>query len=391
MAARPRAHRARGAPTPEAATEAWFLRRGLPYFVPAERARARQALRPGRTWPLLAATVLGAATAGAALALVFDQVSAAPATLFAIGLLAGLGYALTALRARRIVTWAGARTLGSLRLIFPVVTRALPLLLLFVTFLFINAEVWQLAGGLRPGVLWLTVLLLAAMAVAFLMARLPEEVDRLDDRIDDRFLVSACRGTPLAQTARELVADPQVRPASYAPVSGFERWNLILVLLVIQLAQVLLLVVSVLVFFLFFGSLTMRETVQLSWTAKDDLSNMPYLSNISVELFQVSLFLGAFSGLYFTVSAVTDDAYRGQFFTGVMDEMERAVGVRAVYLALRARERARAAHPGERTLVEYDPERDPDPEHHPGPEPDQAEPDQAEPDQAEADRGSGRE
>ena len=351
-----------GDATPEAATEAWFLRRGLPYFVPAERAMARQALRPGRTWPLLVVTVLGAAAAGAGLALLFDQVSAAPATLISLGLLAGVWYALTALRARRIVTWAGARTLDSLRLIFPVVTRALPLLLLFVTFLFINAEVWQLAGGLRPGVLWLTVLLLAAMAVAFLLARLPEEVDRLDDRVDEAFLVSACRRTPLERTARELVDDPQVRPASYAEVGGFERWNLILVLLVIQLAQVLLLVVSVLVFFLFFGSLTMSEDVQLGWTTKDDLSNVPYLSSVSVELFQVSLFLAAFSGLYFTVAAVTDETYRGQFFTGVMDEMERAIGVRAVYLALRARERARAAHPGEATLVEFDPARDPDPE-----------------------------
>ena len=33
--------------------------------------------------------------------------------------------------------------------------------------------------------------------------------------------------------------------------------------------------------------------------------------------------------------AVTDETYREQFFSGVMRELERAVGVRAVYLALR--------------------------------------------------------
>ena len=350
-----------GDASPEAATEAWFLRRGLPYFVPRERALARAALRPGRTWPLLLVTVLGAAAAGGVLAFLSDQVAAAPATLISLGLLAGTWYALTALRARRIVTWAVARTLGSTRQLLPMVTRALPLLLLFVTFLFINAEVWQLAGGLRPGTLWLVVILLAAVAIGFLMARLPEEVDRLDDRIDHRFLVSACRGTPLEASARELVADPHVRPASYVAIAGFERWNLMLVLLVIQAAQVLLLVVSVLVFFLFFGSLTMGEDVQLAWTAKDDLANMPWLSNISVELFQVSLFLGAFSGLYFAVSVVTDDTYRGQFFSSVTDEMERAVAVRAVYLALRARERARAAGASDDAVVSYDPD-DPDPE-----------------------------
>lgn len=40
------------------------------------------------------------------------------------------------------------------------------------------------------------------------------------------------------------------------------------------------------------------------------------------------------SGLYFTVSAITDETYRDQFFSNVMQEMQRAVGVRAVYLAL---------------------------------------------------------
>jgi hypothetical protein len=57
----------------------------------------------------------------------------------------------------------------------------------------------------------------------------------------------------------------------------------------------------------------------------------------SRALVQVSTFLAAFSGLYLTVSTVTDEAYRKQFFGSVMRELERAVGVRAVYLALRNR------------------------------------------------------
>ena len=64
--------------------------------------------------------------------------------------------------------------------------------------------------------------------------------------------------------------------------------------------------------------------------------HLPGLSNVSVELVQVSVFLASFSSLYLTVSTVTDETYRAQFFGSVVDEMERAVGVRAVYLALRA-------------------------------------------------------
>ena len=38
-------------------------------------------------------------------------------------------------------------------LLVPLVTRALPLLLLFITFLFINAEVWELSANLDGAVL----------------------------------------------------------------------------------------------------------------------------------------------------------------------------------------------------------------------------------------------
>ena len=55
---------------------------------------------------------------------------------------------------------------------------------------------------------------------------------------------------------------------------------------------------------------------------------------VSNELLQVSIFLAAFSGLYFTVYAVTDATYREQFFTRITDDLEKAVGVRAAYLAL---------------------------------------------------------
>ena len=63
---------------------------------------------------------------------------------------------------------------------------------------------------------------------------------------------------------------------------------------------------------------------------------LPWADNLSVELVQVAVFLSAFSGLYFTVYAVTDDTYRQQFFTSVTRELERAVAVRAVYLRARA-------------------------------------------------------
>ena len=148
----------------------------------------------------------------------------------------------------------------------------------------------------------------------------------------------ACAGTPLEQASREVAADPRIDPQEHAQVSGFERWNLILVLLVIQTVQVLLLSVTVFVFFMLFGSLVMETETQLAWTGADTVGQAPLLSHVSLSLVKVSLFLASFSGFYFTVSAVTDDTYRRQFFSVVESQLARAVGMRAVYLATRERD-----------------------------------------------------
>jgi hypothetical protein len=310
------------------ATDQWFLQHGLSYFVPERRAEVRKALRLRRTVPLLLLVALLAAGAGAALAWASGQFSAAPATLVSLGLLAGVCYALTALQARPILAWTLGRTFGSLRTLLPNTTRALPLLLLGITFLFINTEMWQVGSNLTVGRLWLTVLLFALIAIAFLFVRLPEEVDRTDDAVDDAFLLRACAGTPLEQASRALVEDPEADPAAYAEVTGYERWNLILVLMIVQVVQVLLLSLVVFAFLLVFGALIMSTPVSDTWQ-----TDPPF--NPSRGLVQVSVFLAGFSGLYLTVSTLTDETYREQFFGNVVRELERAVGMRAVYLALR--------------------------------------------------------
>ena len=315
-------------PEQQAAAEAWFQRHGLPYFVPAERAAVRNALRPGRSLPLLIGVVLVAVAAGVALAWFADEISAGPAVLLAVVLGAALWYALTALRAAPIVAWGLSRTFGSVTRLLPTMSRALPLLLLAITFLFINTEMWQVGSNLSVGALWLVVLLFSALGVGFLLVRLPEEVDRADDQIDDQVLLRACADTPLEGQARALVEDPEADPAAYAEVTGYERWNLILVLMVVQFVQVVLLAVCVFAFLMLFGTLIMSGPVLDAWQTDPEF-------NTSRGLVQVSTFLAAFSGLYLTVSTVTDETYREQFFSGVTRELERAVGMRAVYVAAR--------------------------------------------------------
>lgn len=318
-----------------AATEKWLIRHGLPYFVESERRVAARGLTAARLVPVLSFAVIVGAAGGVLLGWLADDASAGLTTGLAVAGVVVAVYAATTLRMGPIARWAVVRTFKSLGLLFPLVTRALPLLLLFVTFLFINTEVWQVTTSLDRGVLGLAVMFFGALAVGFLLVRLPEELDRVDDEVEGVRFVAACQGTPLEPVASAVADETEFDAARDVEVTGFQKANLILVLLVTQVVQVLLLSFAVFLFFVTFGSVLMQDTVVKSWIGWDPHQILAWPHGLTTELVQVSVFLAAFSGLYFTVYAVTDGNYREQFFTAISRELERAVGVRAVYTALR--------------------------------------------------------
>ena len=314
------------------ATERWLDAHGLPWFVDGRRAAVRRRLSRGHLVRVGLAALLVAVAVGVAVGWWSEDTSLGLAwgeTVFG-GLVAI--WALRSLYGAAVLGWAARRTLGSLGLLLPLAARALPLLLLFMTFLFINTEVWQVASTLRGGVLWQAVLLFAVIAVLFLLARLPEELEEYDQELTADGIVEACRRTPVEATAAELDLTEQL-VLDHSDVVGLERGNLVLVLLITQAIQVLLLSVAVWIFFLVFGTVAINDAVIESWVGEAP----HYLFGthlVSRELVQVSTFLAAFAGLYFTVYAVTDTNYRRQFFTAIRRELERAVSVRLVYRAL---------------------------------------------------------
>ncbi|HKE67620.1 MAG TPA: hypothetical protein VKB55_00090 [Nocardioidaceae bacterium] len=319
--------------------EAWLDANGLPYFIYRERRSLIERHQKRRVIWLLTGAAVVAGAVGVVVGLLSTSVSAGVAIATGALLLLVLGYGWTFLGLRPILLWATWRTVGSFRLMFRLLTRALPLLLLFMTFLFINTEVWQVASELSRGRLWLGVLLFAAIAIAFLLVRLPDEVHHVEDEAADDRLVECCRGTPLAGAAATLKGD-----AYPARLSRMPRANLVLVLLVSQLLQVLVLSLTVFAFFIVFGMLAIEPSVIESWVGHD-LRYLPSVEQwvpISRELFQVSVFLAAFAGLYFTVYAVTDSTYREQFFASLSRELEQAIGVYTVYETLRREDEAAA-------------------------------------------------
>ena len=317
------------------ATEAWFVAHGLPYFVDDLRAEVRRGLERLRLLRLVLVALVVGAGVGTGFGWWRDDVDVGVVWGVTVGILVVVLYALTTLRARVIAGWAVRRTFGSLGQLFPLVTRALPLLLLFITFLFINAEVWEVASGLDGSVMWLTVALFTAITVAFLLARLPEELQVFDDQLEVARVVAGCRGTPLEEWAATHDREAQ-EVMEHEDIAGLQKANLLLMLLIAQIVQVLLLSLAVFGFFVVFGLLIMEPGIIRNWTGEETLRSVPFFERANMELLQVSIFLAAFSGLYFTVYAVTDEVYRRQFFTSIVRELERALSVRVAYRALKA-------------------------------------------------------
>jgi hypothetical protein len=176
--------------------------------------------------------------------------------------------------------------------------------------------------------------------VLFLFYRLPDEVRRVAAHDDRTTIVEACHATPM-----EAVVDRVVLHEGALPLGRAQRINVLLVLFIGQILQVLLLGFLVFVFFLGFGKAALTPKLIDEWTGQPENTFDPAkLFNHSLQnylhfaldarLWQVSLFLAAVSAFFFAISSMTDEAYKAQFYDRMNRELETAIQVRRVYLAL---------------------------------------------------------
>jgi len=234
-----------------------------------------------------------------------------------------------------ILAWGLRKAVAELGSVGRMATKALPLLVLVVIFAFFSTEMWQIAAELPRWRLWLVVALFAVLGVLFMAARLDEELKKMidkvaGDKVDD--LAQVLRGTPLAPA----VAGP---PIDALPLARRERANITLVLFVAQLLQILVLSVLVFCVLIALGALAFEPAVIDSWLGegKSKLSGSLFQIRLPLpaSLVQVSIFLAAFSGVYFAASAATDQHYRESFFEPLLADVRTSLAARQVYLARR--------------------------------------------------------
>jgi ABC-type amino acid transport system permease subunit len=249
----------------------------------------------------------------ALLPLIFGgQIVSALVTAAGNALLLALIYGVVGIGLLSIVRWAGGRIVSQLAASLVLLTRAVPVLLIFMIVLFINTEMWQVFSDVSDPALIGVVALFVVLGSVFIGSRLPAEVRALERDVD---------------------AEP--------PLRRRQRFNVGLVMFVSQGLQVLVVSVLVGLFFVAFGALAITPHVVDVWIGQPPrpIAGQAWLS---VELVKVSSALAAFSGLYYAISVLTEASYREEFLDDLETSLRETFEHRARYLELRTEQRAAA-------------------------------------------------
>lgn len=257
----------------------------------------------------------------ALLPLIFGgQVGSALLTAAANLVLLGLIYAVGSLGLISVIRWVFRRLASQMRTAFTLLARAVPLLAIFVLLSFPTQELWGIFSQPTRGVYAVMISMLAVLATAFLVVRLPRETRRLEGEVG----------------------------GDSPPLEAPQRVNVGLVMFVSQAVQVLMVSTMICAFLIVFGVLAVNEGLRAEWigTPGDELLSFELFGErleLTSQLLRVAAGLAAFSGFYFSIAIFTDSTYRQEFLDEITGEMKQSFEQRAEYLKLRERLADRSA------------------------------------------------
>jgi hypothetical protein len=194
--------------------------------------------------------------------------------------------------------------------------KAVPLLAIFALLSFTTEEMWDMFGKMPAFAYFAVIALFVLLGSAFLLVRVPREARRLEQEAGGE--------------------GPQLSRA--------QRLNVGLVLFVSQALQVLIVSLTIGLFFVVFGLLAVNEALRAEWLGFDvgeepgvlvEFSLADQQFQVTEALLRVAGGLAAFSGFYFAVAMLTDSTYRQEFLEELTDEMRASFRERAEYLRLR--------------------------------------------------------
>ncbi|MDH3704757.1 MAG: hypothetical protein OES57_01745 [Acidimicrobiia bacterium] len=246
----------------------------------------------------------------------------------------GLTYVVTSYALLPMLWWTLRHLWHQIGQLVQLVLKSLPLLLLFSAFLFLNAEIWQVATDIPDVFVLVVVAAFVAVGSGFILLALRHAQDNLN-RFDSWGQVDQlCTSSPYAGIPVPPSSDPLEPPR----LRRRAQFNLGLLLFVAQAIQVLLVAMTIGLFYVAFGLFTVREATILQWTTLEEVDvwwrASPFGHEIVLtrSLVVVATLIASFAGLNFAVSALIDETYRRDFREEITREMRESLAVRTRYV-----------------------------------------------------------
>ena len=242
-----------------------------------------------------------------------------------------------------VLGWSLKHAIHQLASLPPMIAKVLPVLMVSVLFIFVNADLWKLANGLSFPRTWAVLGLMGLLAVFVVVTTSLERTARLLGRYrgDDiaRFTendyehAAALEGG-IWNTAQDWVEEKKIlehRPLKVAPWS-----NLIIIPMIGQIIQAIFFMLLVFGFFMGFSSIAISDTTIESWMSikPEHLKILGVDTNINAVVIKVSMIVAVFSGLSFVATTSSDEKYARSFLKPMIERIKHILIIRDIYLGL---------------------------------------------------------
>lgn len=247
------------------------------------------------------------------------------------------------LGADTVLGWSLKHSIHQLASLPPMIAKVLPVLMVSVLFIFVNADLWKLANGLGFPRTWAVLGLMGLLAVFVVVTTSLERTARLLGRFrgddiarftDSDYEYAAALEGGIWNTAQDWVEEKEIlehRPLKIAPWS-----NLIIIPMIGQIIQATLFMLLVFGFFMGFASIAISDTTIESWmTVKPEhLKILGVDTNINAVVIKVSMIVAVFSGLSFVATTSSDEKYARSFLKPMIERIKHILIIRDIYLGL---------------------------------------------------------
>lgn len=242
-----------------------------------------------------------------------------------------------------VLGWSLKHAIHQLASLPPMIAKVLPVLMVSVLFIFVNADLWKLANGLSFPRTWAVLGLMGLLAVFVVVTTSLERTARLlgqrkgDDIArftDSDYEQAAAREGGIWNTAQDWVEEKKI--LKHRPLKTAAWGNLIIIPMIGQIIQATLFMLLVFGFFMGFASIAINDATIESWMAvkPEHLKILGVDTNINAVVIKVSMIVAVFSGLSFVATTSSDEKYARSFLKPMIERIKHILIIRDIYLGL---------------------------------------------------------